>query len=75
MHQRASIWIETHVYFAAVINLHAVAPKSESRERRLKAATDDEHDDEEDEDVDRDPPISEKVRRAGGCGSRGFGKS
>lgn len=51
----------------------AAAPASESRERRLKAAVEDDEDDEEEE--DKDPPISDRVRRAGGNGSRGFGKS
>lgn len=48
--------------------LHAAAPASESKERRLKATRDDEFDKEED-----DPPSSESVRRAGGNGSRGLG--
>lgn len=52
----------------------AAAPASESRERRLKAAVEDEHD-EEDEVEEDDPPSSERVRRAVGGGSRGFGKS
>lgn len=52
----------------------AAAPASASKEWRLKAAVDDEHD-EEDEDEETEPPSSEKVRRAGGIGSRGFGKS
>lgn len=52
----------------------AVATASESRERRLKAAVEDEHD-EEDEDEQDDPPNSERVRLAGGMGSRGLGIS
>lgn len=56
------------------VHLHAAAPASASKERRLKAAVEDEHD-EEDEEEEDDPPSSERVRRAGGIGSRGFGKS
>lgn len=52
----------------------AAAPASESKESLLKAAVEDEHD-EEDEDEEVEPPISERVRRVGGRGSRGFGKS
>lgn len=52
----------------------AAAPASESKERRLKAAVEEEQD-EEDEDEEDDAPSSERVRRAGGCGSRGLGKS
>lgn len=59
---------QAHVY------LHAAAPASESKESRLKAAMEDEHD-EEDDDEEDDPPSSERVRRAGGSGSRGLGKS
>lgn len=55
-------------------NLHAIAPASTSRERRLKAAVEDTNDEDEEEEDDKEPPISERVRRAGGkC--RGFGKS
>lgn len=54
------------------VNLRAAAPASESKEKRLKAAVEDELD-EEDEDEEDDPPSSERVRRAGGIGSRGFG--
>lgn len=47
------------------------APASESRERRPKAATDEEQ--EEDDDDDEEPPISDRVRRVGGRGTRGLG--
>lgn len=53
-------------------HLQAVAPASESKESLLNAAMEDEEEDEEEEDS---PVISESVRRAGGRGSRGFGKS
>lgn len=52
-------------------HLQAVAPASESKESLLNAAVEDEEEDEEDD----SPAISESVRRAGGRGSRGFGKS
>lgn len=52
----------------------AAATVSESMERRLKAAVEDEHD-EEDEDEEDDPPSSDRVRLAGGMGSRGLGMS
>lgn len=57
----------------ASIHLHAAAPASDSNERWLKVAVvEDEHDE---EDEDDDPVSSERVRRAGGNGSRDFGKS
>lgn len=51
-------------------NLHAAAPASESKESLLKAAVEDEQDEEEDS-----PASSERVRRVGGSGSRGLGRS
>lgn len=54
-------------------HLHAAAPASESRDSLLKAAVEDEQE-EEDEEEDS-PASSERVRRAGGSGSRGLGRS
>lgn len=66
------------VYFISItqitsIHLQAAAPASESKESLLKATVEDEQD-EEDEEEDN-PAMSESVRRAGGSGSRGLGKS
>lgn len=47
-------------------------PASKSRERRPKAATEEEQ---EDDDDDEEPPNSDRVRRVGGSGTRGLGKS
>lgn len=52
---------------------NAATPASESRERRPKAAAEDEQEEEDDE--DEEPPISDRVRRVGGSGTRGLGKS
>lgn len=54
-------------------HLHAAAP-SESKDSRLKATVEDELE-EEDEEEEDSPVSSESVRRAGGSGSRGLGKS
>lgn len=63
------------VLYCVYVDLLAIAPASESNERRLKAAVEDEQDEEDEEDDDKEPPISENVRLAGGIGSRGLGKS
>lgn len=55
-------------------HLQAAAPASESKESLLNAAVEEEEE-EEDEEEEDSPAISESVRRAGGRGSRGFGKS
>lgn len=68
------MFMHRYQHRATLENSPAAAPASESRERRLKAVVEHEHD-EDDEDDEDEPPSSERVRRAGGMGSQGLGKS
>lgn len=59
---------------ASTVSVKAAAmPASESRDRRAKAAAEEEQ--EEDDEEDEELPISDRVRRVGGSGTLGLGKS